>query len=178
MKPLFLIGFMGCGKSTLGKALGRVTTLQFIDLDKHIEARFHANIRDIFATRGEETFRDIERRMLREVGEFEDVVIACGGGTPCFHDNMDYMNSRGTTVWLDAGIDRTYTRLLAGRYKRPAIARLDDEGVMVFLQRSLRERHPFYSRAGSTFDSSRLDNRAEIDNTVEKFITAYSLSRK
>lgn len=82
MKTIFLIGFMGCGKSTLGRALGRATSMEFIDLDHYIETRYHKNVREIFATEGEERFRDMERRMLREVGEFENVIIACGGGTP------------------------------------------------------------------------------------------------
>lgn len=84
MKPIFLIGYMGCGKSTLGRNVARMTGFQFIDLDNFIEARFHASVKEIFASRGEEGFRDIERRMLIETSDFQDVIVACGGGTPCF----------------------------------------------------------------------------------------------
>ena len=96
MRPIFLIGFMGSGKTTLAKALSRATGLEYIDLDAYIEARFHANVSEIFAREGQDRFRDMERRMLREVAEFEDVIVACGGGTPCFFDNVDYMNSKST----------------------------------------------------------------------------------
>ncbi len=174
--PVFLIGYMGCGKSTLGRALGRATGVQFIDLDTYIERRFHANVRDIFARDGEEAFRDMERRMLREVGEFENVIVACGGGTPCFFDNLDYMNSRGTTVWLDAGLERTYTRLLAGRYKRPSIAHLTDEQLREHITRAIDERRQYYSRAKVTFDSSRLDNYDQIAESVQKFLKIIPLT--
>ncbi len=83
MKPIFLIGYMGCGKSTLGRALANATGLEFIDLDHYIDQRFHATIAEIFAARGEDGFRRVEQAMLREVCEFSDVVIACGCGTPC-----------------------------------------------------------------------------------------------
>ena len=96
MKPIFIIGFMGSGKSTLGRALAQATGLTFIDLDTYIEQRFHANVRDIFAQRGEDGFRRLERMMLHEVSEFEDVIVACGGGTPCFFNNMEHINSHGT----------------------------------------------------------------------------------
>lgn len=173
MKPIFLIGFMGSGKSTLGRALERTASVQFIDLDEYIERRYHANVRDIFAQHGEEVFRDRERRMLHEVGEFEDVVIACGGGTPCFFDNMAYMNSVGTTIFLDADIERLYARLLVGRHKRPTIANLDDEQLRRFISDSLERRMPFYSQCRHTFPSHRLDNRAEVAETVALFIAKF-----
>lgn len=166
---------MGSGKSTLGRALGRATTLSFIDLDTYIETRFHSNIRSIFATRGEAAFRDMERRMLDEVSSFEDVIIACGGGTPCFGDNMQLMNQRGTTVLLDAGLDRLFERLKAGRTRRPLIANLDDDQLKAHIIAQLEQRAPHYSKASTTFDSSRLDNRQQIDQTVAKFITRLNL---
>lgn len=102
MKRIILIGYMGAGKTTLGKALAQATDLQFIDLDWYIEERFHTSIQQIFADKGESGFRDIERRMLHEVAEFEDVIISCGGGTPCYFDNIDYMNLQGDTIYLKA----------------------------------------------------------------------------
>ena len=92
---------MGSGKTTLGKAYSQACGLEFIDLDWYVEGRMHKTINELFAEKGEQGFREIERAMLHEVGEFENVVIACGGGTPCFFDNMPYMNSVGTTVFLD-----------------------------------------------------------------------------
>ena len=93
MKRIILIGYMGAGKTTLGKVLARELNLEFIDLDWYIENRFHQSVSQLFSTRGEEGFRIIERNMLHEVAEFENVVISCGGGTPCFFDNMVYIFS-------------------------------------------------------------------------------------
>ena len=87
MIRIFLTGYMGAGKTTLGKAFAREMNVPFIDLDWYIEERFHKSIRELFTERGEASFRELERNMLHEVGEFEDVVVSTGGGTPCFFDN-------------------------------------------------------------------------------------------
>ena len=100
MKPIFLIGYMGAGKSVVGRALSRRYGLTHIDLDWRIEQRFHQKISDMFATIGEDGFRRRERNMLHEVMAIEDVVVSVGGGTPCFFDNIDQMNSSGTTIYL------------------------------------------------------------------------------
>ena len=102
MQRIFLIGYMGVGKTTLGKALADRTGLSFIDLDLFIEGRYRKTIRQIFEAEGEEAFREIERKALHEVAEFEDIILSTGGGTPCFFDNMTYMNRVGTTVYLKA----------------------------------------------------------------------------
>ena len=101
MTRIFLIGYMGAGKTTLGKAFAREMSLNFIDLDWFIEERFHKTVQQLFLERGEDGFRELERKMLHEVAEFEDVVVSTGGGTPCFFDNMEYMNDCGDTVFLD-----------------------------------------------------------------------------
>lgn len=169
MNPIFLIGYMGSGKTTLGTALSRSCALQYIDLDNYIERRFHANIRDIFATRGEQAFRDIERRMLHEVSSFENTIISCGGGTPCFFDNMECMNTAGTTVWLNASPRRLWERLCVGRRRRPLIASLNDEELRTFIDAQLRERTPYYSRAHHIFDADWLDSREMISQSVTRF---------
>ena len=102
MKSIILIGYMCAGKTTVGKSLAKNMGISFYDLDWYIEDRFHKRIPEIFAEKGEEGFRDIERRMLHEAAEFEDIVLSCGGGTPCFFDNMKYMNQTGTTFYLKA----------------------------------------------------------------------------
>ena len=101
MIRIFLLGYMGAGKTTLGKAFARAMGLTFVDLDWYIEERFHKTVGQIFRERGENGFREVEKRMLHEVGDFENVVISVGGGTPCFFDNMDYMNEIGKAVFLD-----------------------------------------------------------------------------
>ncbi|MCM1336774.1 MAG: shikimate kinase [Candidatus Amulumruptor caecigallinarius] len=170
MKPIFLIGYMGSGKSTLGRALAARLGLQFIDLDQYIEGRYHTKIRDIFAAKGEEGFRDMERRMLAEVSAFEDVIVACGGGTPCFYDNMEVMNSSGLTVLLDASVECLHRRLLQGRTNRPLIATLTDDELRDFIITALEARRPHYSRAAIAFASDLLEDRGQIAATVERFI--------
>ncbi|MCC8072120.1 MAG: shikimate kinase [Bacteroidales bacterium] len=170
MKPIFIIGYMGCGKSTIGRAVSRLTGMTFIDLDLYIETRYHSSVRQIFASQGEDAFRDLERRMLHEVGEFEDVLIACGGGTPCFFDNMEYMNTHGTTVWLDTSLGKLFTRLKRGRHKRPLIAQKDDEELKAFIVEALDKRRPFYSKATQRFCGDLLENEAEVDATAQRFI--------
>lgn len=169
MKPIFLIGYMGCGKSTMGRAISALTGVPFIDLDNYIEQRFHLTVKEIFAQRGEDGFRDVERRMLQEVADFEDVIVACGGGTPCFFDNMEYMNTHGTTVFLNTPIDRLHSRLMRGRHKRPLIADKDDEELMTFIKEALAKRMDHYSKAQISFSSERLENKSEIANTAREF---------
>ena len=110
MTRIFLTGYMGSGKTTLGRALAAEMGIPFIDLDHYIEKRYCKTIAQLFAEKGEEGFREVERRMLHEVGEFEDVIISTGGGTPCFFDNIEYMNAQGTTVYLDVPVERLHIR--------------------------------------------------------------------
>lgn len=178
MQPIFLIGYMGCGKSTMGRAVSELTGIPFIDLDNYIERRFHHTVKAIFAERGEEGFRDVERRMLQEVADFEDVIVACGGGTPCFFDNMEYMNSHGTTVFLNTPIPRLHSRLMRGRHKRPLIANKNEEELMEFIQKALADRMEHYTKAQIEFSSERLENREEIENTAREFIELLSIPLK
>lgn len=173
MRPIFLIGFMGSGKSTLGRLVSRATGIAFIDLDNYIEGRFSRSISTIFAESGEDGFRDIERRMLHEVAEMEDVLVACGGGTPCFFDNIDYMNSKGTTVWLSADNSVLHSRLMRGRHKRPLIASLDSNGLTRFIVDALARRDPFYSRASCRFETSLLETETDREDTAARFIEQY-----
>lgn len=170
MQPIFLIGYMGCGKSTLGRIASSMSDRSFIDLDSYIEGRFHATIREIFAERGEERFRELERAMLHEVGLFEDVIVACGGGTPCFFDNMEWMNAHGTTVYLDTSVDKLFTRLKRGRHKRPLIAEKTDEELRDFIVKALEGRMPHYSKAKIVFRSDLLDSESEKADTARRFL--------
>ncbi len=95
MKSIIIIGYMGAGKTTVGKALAKELGVMFYDLDWYIESRMRKTVKQIFDEVGEEGFRQIEHNMLHEVAEFENVVVSCGGGTPCFFDNMEYMNQSG-----------------------------------------------------------------------------------
>lgn len=169
MTRILLIGFMAAGKTTLGKALARELGLQFIDLDHYIENRYRSTVSQLFAERGEEAFRQIERNMLHEVAEFEDVIIATGGGTPCFFDNIDYMNGQGTTVFLEASVDTIHTRLTIARTQRPLVAQKTSDELRDYIIQMLELRKPYYSRAHHTFCANRLENICQVEESVKLF---------
>ena len=171
MKRIFLIGYMGSGKTTLGKAYARAMQLQFIDLDWYIEERFHKTVQELFEERKEDGFREIERNMLHEVAEFEDVIIACGGGTPCFFDNMEYMNGKGETVFLDASPEVLFRRLKIAKSKRPLLMDKSDEELMDVIQNALRVRIPFYSQATYVVTAESLVDREQISCSVQRLKT-------
>lgn len=176
MRPIFLIGYMGCGKSTLGRIASSMSGCSFVDLDMYIEGRFHASVNEIFAKRGEEGFRQLERTMLHEVGEFEDVIVACGGGTPCFFDNMEWMNDHGVTVYLDTSVDKLFTRLKRGRHKRPLIAEKTDAELRDFIVEALAGRMPHYSKAKIVFKSDLLDSESEKTDTARRFLEQLNIT--
>ncbi|MDE6295286.1 MAG: shikimate kinase [Muribaculaceae bacterium] len=175
---IFLTGYMASGKTTLGRALARATGRPFYDLDFYIEQRFRRKVSEIFAERGEGEFRRMESEMLREIGELDDVIISCGGGTPCHNDNMAYMNERGMTLWLDAPVDVIVRRLLVAKTKRPITARYSREELPDFVAKHLSERMPYYSQARLRVDASDLESREAIDNSVRQLYPYLSLSFK
>lgn len=168
MTRIFFIGYMGSGKTTIGKALSKDTGLQFYDLDWYIESRMHKTVKQIFDEQGEEGFRRIEHNMLHEVGEFENVIISCGGGTPCFFDNMDYINQQGDVVYLKASPEVLHKHLKMGKTVRPLLLNKTPEEVEAFIKAQLQERTPFYEKANHTLDVDLMDNYEKIKISVEK----------
>ena len=168
MIRIFLIGYMGAGKTTLGKAFARAMGLTFVDLDWYIEERFHKTVSQIFTERGEEGFRELEKRMLHEASDFENVVISVGGGTPCFFDNMEYMNQVGETVFLDVDNKVLFRRWKVAKHQRPLLANKTDEELMTFIQEALEKRLPYYTKAKYVFNGELLENRYQIQQSVER----------
>lgn len=166
MIRVFLMGFMGAGKTTLGKALATDLGVSFIDLDQYIENRFMKSVSQIFATRGEQGFREIESRLLREVGEFDNVIVSCGGSTPLIGDNMDYMLANGQTVYLKCDNDTLLRRLKVARSQRPLIASKTDDELIDFIENETKRREPGYLRAEFICPGDRLESRDQISDTV------------
>ena len=175
MTRLILIGFMGSGKTTLGRALAKALGLTFIDLDNYIELRRCKSINRIFEESGEDGFRTIERNLLHEVCEFEDVIISAGGGTPCFFDNIDYMNLQGTTVYLQVHNERLLERLRIAKSRRPLLKDKNDEEIKVFIEEQLARREQFYLKADHIFTADRLEDKEQIAESVERFRKQFAL---
>lgn len=163
---IILIGYMGAGKTTVGKALAAELGLRFYDLDWYIESRMRKTVAQLFAELGEEGFRRIERNMLHEVAEFEGVLISCGGGTPCFYDNMQYINQQGLTLYLKASPEVLYKHLKMGKSVRPLLLNKTPEEVQRFISEQLKSREQFYTRAQFTLDVNLMDNFDKIKISV------------
>ncbi|HCD77467.1 MAG TPA: shikimate kinase [Prevotella sp.] len=170
MQRIILIGYMGAGKTTVGRELAKELGLMFYDLDWYITSRMRRTVAQLFEEHGEDGFRQIERNMLHEVAEFENIVLSCGGGTPCFFDNMDYMNQKGETVYLKATPEVLYAHLKMGKGVRPLLLNKTPEQVETFVKTQLKEREPFYTKAKHTFDVSLLDNSEKIHVSVKNII--------
>ena len=168
MIRIILIGYMGAGKTTVGRQLAKALDIPFYDLDWYIEMRYHRKVAEIFAEKGEEGFRDLERRMLHEAAEFENVVLSCGGGTPCFFDNMEYMNSLAETVYLKAAPEVLAMHLKMGKVERPLIKGKAPEELEQYIRESLEKREPFYNKAKHTLDVSLMDDYDKIIISVQK----------
>ncbi len=168
MTRIIIIGYMGAGKTTVGKALSKELGIPFYDLDWYIESRMHKTVPQIFAEKGEEGFRKIEYNLLREVAEFENVIISCGGGTPCFYDNVDYMNKQGKTIYLKATPEVLYGHLKMGKTVRPLLVGKSKEELLDFITEQLAKREPFYTKARYTLDVNLMDNYEKIKISVEK----------
>lgn len=162
MKRIFLIGYMGAGKTTVGKQLASRMGLSFVDLDLYIEGRYHKSVRELFATRGEDAFREIERKMLHEVAEFEDVLISTGGGSPCFFDNMEFMNQVGKTVYLRVSVEELTKRLEMCKQTRPVLQNRTGESLYRFIDENIRKREPYYKQASVVFDAEKMLTESDV----------------
>ena len=151
MMQIYLVGFMGSGKSFTGKRLASLLNRNFIDLDTFIEEWQGLTIRGIFEQFGEPHFREIERQALQQMMGQPISVIATGGGTPCFHDNMEWMNDHGLTIYLDTAQQVLFDRLKDGRAHRPLIKSMTDEGLKAFINTKLSERSQYYLQSSIVY---------------------------
>ena len=166
---VFLIGYMGCGKTSLGKRLARRLGCRLVDTDRQIEQSEGAEIYDIFRYGGEEYFRRREREVLEAlIGTGEDLVVSTGGGAPVWRDNMALMNGAGTTVYVRRSAERIAARLSPhGRWKRPKLRGLSDEELVAFMTANMAEREPFYLQARLTVDGDALSDERIVERIGE-----------
>lgn len=167
---IYLIGYMGSGKSTVGKELAQTLNLQFIDLDSYIEDRNLKTIPEIFASEGEEGFRKAEQKSLHEVSEFENIVIATGGGAPCFFDNMDHIKKTGTSLYLEGSPRILAERLINSKTERPLIKGKTEEELIAFIDETLAKRNNWYKRADVTMEFDHDISTNEVLDALKGFI--------
>lgn len=164
---VFLIGFMGSGKSHWGKQLAAQLQMPYIDLDAKIIETEKRSIAQIFEEAGEEYFRMIEKETLYSlVDENESVVISCGGGTPCFFNNIGYMKKQGIVVWLNTHVDVLLQRLLQEKSQRPLIRDIPDDGLKTYIVRKLNERRMYYDQANVVIDNENSISPAIFIQTI------------
>jgi len=144
---IFLIGLMGSGKSYWAHKLSDGLNIPVFDLDKQIEKNEGKTIAEIFAENGEAYFRRKENDVLKSFADMNNFVLATGGGAPCFHDNIDWMNAHGTTIWIDEPLSIIASRLQKEKSHRPLIANIADKDLEAFFYEMREKRKPFYSKA-------------------------------
>lgn len=168
MKRIFLIGYMGAGKTTVGRLLAQRMNLSFIDLDCYIENRYQKTVSRLFAEKGEEGFRKIEHSLLHEVAEFEDVLVSTGGGAPCFFDNMAFMKERGTVVYLKVSVGELARRLELCKHTRPLLKDKTPEELQNFIAEALRQREAYYNQATILFNAEQMDDDTDVEKVAEE----------
>lgn len=166
---IFLIGYMGCGKTTVGRKLARRLHVPFYDTDSMAEEVEGASVNDIFRYEGEERFRTLEREAVeRIIAAGEAAVVSTGGGLPLWRDNMERMNGAGHTIYIRRSAERIARRLTPyGRQKRPRLRGLGDEEIVDFMRRDISDREPCYARSRQTVDGDRLSDD-ELIETIMK----------
>ena len=150
---IFLVGFMASGKTTLGSQLAALLGMSYVDMDEYIEKKNGKTIRQIFVTKGEEHFRKLENEALVQLAKEDGVVVATGGGSACFHDNMEVMNSHGLTVYLKVSAEELVKRLAETKIDRPLLWGKSTDELTVYIVEMLKIREPFYSKSKVVFPS-------------------------
>ena len=166
---IFLIGFMGSGKTHWGHLLSEKLGMRFFDLDEQVAEHAGKSIPEIFATEGEEQFRMMEKDSLHIIAEsHQQFIMACGGGSPCYFNNIDFMNQVGTTVWINSPLDTLFERLIKEKDKRPLIKELSDEQLKAFIHKKFADRKIYYEQAGMVVE----EDEKSLEKIVEKLFHA------
>jgi len=165
---IFLIGFMACGKTTIGKKLAKKLGFTFIDLDDFIFQTYQKTVRQLFDEGGEAHFRSIERMALNEVIRFERVVVSTGGGTPCFYDNIQIIKQHGISVYLQMSAKGLARRLMAAKEDRPLVKEKTEDELIAYVADTLAQREQFYNQASMTIEATNPDVCALSDTICRK----------
>ena len=150
----YLVGYMYCGKTTFGRQLAEEKGMDFLDLDSAFEERYHYTVPRFFQAFGEEAFRKLETAVLHDTASLDNVVISCGGGTPCHSDNMDFILAHGTAIYLQMSVDDLVARALHSRNPRPKLQGLPEEELRRQITAGLKGREPFYLKAPIILDGN------------------------
>jgi len=165
---IYIIGFMGSGKTTAGKKLASLLGWKFIDLDKKIEEYTGKSIPEIFTANGEEYFRELETQLLRNLKSQANTIISTGGGTPCHSDNMDFMIDTGLTIYLKLTPGQLKSRLSGSKGERPLIKDFEPAFLQAFIEKKLSDRERWYERSEITFEGMDLDINTLLDSVKAK----------
>ncbi len=163
---IFLVGFMGAGKSVVGRRLAKSLNLSFYDLDEEIESHYKMSVSAIFQKYDEACFRKLETSVLESFSSKDNFVLSCGGGTPCFGENMAFMNSIGTTIYIKLPADELVGRISSSYNKRPLTDGKSDEELASYVDAMLKKREPFYSMAKITVDASGTDKETLVEKIL------------
>ncbi len=155
-RPIYLVGFMGSGKTYWGRQWAAHLQRKFIDLDEFIEKKEGISVADIFEKHGEEWFRQKEALALRSLLDEKNLCISCGGGTPCFYDNMDFMNETGYTVYLKASPKFLLQNIMKEPEVRPLLKNMNEAEMLYFIEKKMEERRPFYEKAALILNAETL----------------------
>lgn len=166
----FIVGYMGAGKSSVGRQVARRAGMRFVDMDIEVERMHGITVAEIFEREGEAVFRKSERGVLERLAmATEDIIVACGGGTPCQNDNMTLMNAAGKTIYLKLSAAKLIKRLRPGQTKRPILKGMDSEQILTFIEETLPRREPYYMQALMVIDCDALS-----DDSICSYISDYA----
>ena len=163
---IFLVGFMGAGKSVIGRRLAKSLDLSFYDLDEEIESRYKMSVSSIFHKYDEACFRKLETSVLESFSEKDNYVLSCGGGTPCFGNNMSLLNSLGTTIYIKLPAEKLASRIANSFHKRPLTEGKSEAELASYVRESLSVRETFYSKAKIIVDGSDADKDALLEKIL------------
>lgn len=168
---IYLIGYMGSGKSTLGKELAKALGISWLDLDDEFELRYKVSIPAFFEKYGEILFRELEHKVLTDISLIPDLVVSTGGGAPCYHDNIKLMNQTGITIYLHALPELLISRIELSVRKRPLFQQMKGEDFFQKITMHLQSREPFYTQANITIEA----NKPDVEDLKKKILDYTSI---